>query len=271
MCLYYRSIGTMKVDRNPGPRPDPATFESWFPRLWERHSTELTFREIRKAVQALSRGYVETRGKHVSGALASAGKRAGFAVFYGPLHFLLLRNICIELEISGRTYDRIVDLGCGTGVGGAACALEARNQPEIVGIDRNIWAVREAEWTYRAFGLHGNARTGDIIRTVLPGQRSVIVAAFVANELNTGDRDRLKKTLLETASRGGAVLVTEPIARRLTPWWNEWAHAFQSAGGRNDDWRFEAALPDRLKLMDKAAGLDHRELTGRSLWLPGTG
>jgi hypothetical protein len=27
-------------------------------------------------------------------------------------------------------------------------------------------------------------------------------------------------------------------------------------------------LPESLALMDKAAGLDHRELTGRSLWIP---
>jgi hypothetical protein len=27
-------------------------------------------------------------------------------------------------------------------------------------------------------------------------------------------------------------------------------------------------LPDTLALMDKAAGLDHRELTGRSMWMP---
>jgi hypothetical protein len=26
-------------------------------------------------------------------------------------------------------------------------------------------------------------------------------------------------------------------------------------------------LPEKLALMDKAAGLDHRELTGRSLWI----
>jgi hypothetical protein len=26
-------------------------------------------------------------------------------------------------------------------------------------------------------------------------------------------------------------------------------------------------LPEALAMMDKAAGLDHRELTGRSLWM----
>ena len=63
--------------------------------------------------------------------------------------------------------------------------------------------------------------------------------------------------------------VIEPIARRLTSWWDEWAREWKAAGGREDEWRFAVELPDRLALMDKAAGLDHRELTGRSLWLPG--
>ena len=251
------------------PPPVPGNLESWFPQLWKRHTQELTFQEIRKAVQALSRGYVEKRGRHVTSALGSAGKRAGFALFYGPLHFLLLQNICRELEISKYKYNRIIDLGCGTGVSGAAFALAARSRPEILGFDRNPWAVQETGWTYRTIGLRGNARSGDVIRVRLPGLGNGIVAAFTANELGAKDREKLKTGLLEAASKGAAVLVVEPIARRLTPWWREWSQAFVDAGGRADDWRFETALPDSLKLMDKAAGLDHRELTGRSLWLTG--
>ena len=265
----YCSIGSMDINRRRQSRPDSVTFESWFPLLWERHTKELTFQEIRKAVQALSRAYVEAHPRRIASALGSAGKRAGFALFYGPLHFLLLGNICRELEFFKHTYDRIVDLGCGTGVSGAACAVEARGQPEILGIDQNSWAVQEAGWTYRVLGLRGNARLADLTRVRLPGLGSGIVAAFTVNELGAGDRERLKTTLLEAASRGSAVLVIEPIARRLAPWWKDWAQTFLRAGGRADDWRFEAALPERLKLMDKAAGLDHRELTGRSLWLPG--
>ncbi len=244
-------------------------FLHWFDALWERHTKELTFQEIRKAVQALSRAYVETRGKRVASALASAGKRAGFALFYGPLHFLLLRNICRELDVSRHKCKRILDLGCGTGVSGAACALETRSEPEIVGIDQNSWALQEAKWTYRTFGLRGNTRPGDLSGVRLPGRGTGIVAAFTANELDTENREKLKTTLLEATSRGAAVLVVEPIARRLTPWWKGWAQTFIKAGGRADDWRFEAILPQQLKLMDKAAGLDHRELTGRSLWLRG--
>jgi hypothetical protein len=63
------------------------------------------------------------------------------------------------------------------------------------------------------------------------------------------------------------VLVVEPIARRVNPWWPEWAEAVRGGGGREDEWRFRPRLPDRLALLGKAAGLDSRELTGRSLAL----
>jgi hypothetical protein len=38
-------------------------------------------------------------------------------------------------------------------------------------------------------------------------------------------------------------------------------------GGRADEWRFRAELPPIVAKLDRAAGLDHRELTARSLWI----
>ena len=65
------------------------------------------------------------------------------------------------------------------------------------------------------------------------------------------------------------MLVVEPISRRVSPWWPEWRRAFAAAGGREDEWRFRPRLPQQLALLAKAAGLDARELTGRSLALAG--
>ena len=95
-----------------------------------------------------------------------------------------------------------------------------------------------------------------------------IVAAFVLNELSDEARERWRNVFLRSAS---PVLIVEPIAKKLSPWWDEWADTFIAAGGRSDEWRFPAELPERLALMDKAAGLNHRELTGRSLYLKGKG
>ena len=39
-----------------------------------------------------------------------------------------------------------------------------------------------------------------------------------------------------------------------------------AAGGRTDEWRVGVELPPIVAKLDRAAGLDHREITGRSLW-----
>ena len=96
-----------------------------------------------------------------------------------------------------------------------------------------------------------------------------MVAAFTLNELDEPDRERLRPRLLDAARAGAAVLIVEPIARRSLPWWAAWARAFAFAGGRADEWRFPTRRPDLVARLDRAAGLDHRELTCRSLWLSG--
>ena len=87
------------------------------------------------------------------------------------------------------------------------------------------------------------------------------------NELEDEERAALLVRLLDAARHGARVLVVEPIARRPFPWWESWLEAFREAGGRDDVWRFPAELPERLRLFDRAARLDHRELTARSLWI----
>jgi hypothetical protein len=89
------------------------------------------------------------------------------------------------------------------------------------------------------------------------------------NELDPAVRNRRLGEFLSEARRGSPALVIEPVARRRVKWWDEWAREWIARGGREDSWRFKVELPERLALMDRAAGLDHSELTGRSLWLPG--
>jgi len=162
---------------------------------------------------------------------------------------------------------RLVDLGCGTGAAGAAWALEARPRPGYEGVDRSGWAAAEARWTLQALGLRGRVDTGDLDRVALPGRGCAILAAFTVNELEEAARDRLLARILEAGRAGARVLVVEPIAKRAVPWWRGWAEAFVTAAGRADEWRFPARLPEALAALDKAAGLDHRELLARSLWL----
>jgi methylase of polypeptide subunit release factors len=187
--------------------------------------------------------------------------------FYGPLHFLIVREIVAALHAAEPPLHRVVDLGCGTGSAGAAWALEAARRPTVSGIDASGWAVGEAEWNLRTLGLTANVRRGNLVDAVFGAAGEAIVVAYATNELDDASREKLLTGLLAAHDKGSRVLVVEPIARRPVPFWTAWAEAFRAAGGRADMWRFPAVLPERMRLLDKAAGLDHRELTARSLWL----
>jgi SAM-dependent methyltransferase len=237
--------------------------------LEKRHLARLAFPEVRRALQALSSLYVERRGRLAGGAaLDGAGKRAAFALFYGPLHFVAVRAVVDALRAHQPPPSRILDLGCGTGVAGAAWALAAGGRPSVEGMDVSSWVLDEARFTFATLRLAGRTSRRSADAAPLPRRRGdAIVAAYAVNELADAARERLLPRLLESARAGAAVLIVEPIARRGAPWWDEWVAAFGGAGGRADEWRFRPALPALVTRLDRAAGLDHRELTCRSLWL----
>jgi SAM-dependent methyltransferase len=248
------------------PADDP--FPAWVDALQRRHRETLTFAEVRKGLQALSSLYVERRQKIAGGAaLEGNGKRAAFALYYGPAHFLLVRAIVRALDATSRPLHTVLDLGCGTGAAGAAWALETG--AAVAGVDRSGWAIEEARWTLARLRLRGTAKKGDVATAVLPAPPAAIVSAFTVNELEEAARTRLLATLREATSRGARVLIVEPLARRALTWWDEWAAAFTAAGGREDEWRFEAALPESVAELGRAAGLDPRTLGGRSLFVKG--
>ena len=249
--------------------PDPR-FSAWIAALDERHLATLTLPEVGRALRALSSCYVERRSRLAEGAaLDGAGKRAAFALFYAPLHFQTTAHILGEL--GAPQVREIVDLGCGTGAAGSAWALVAPSA-RITGLDRSAWAIAEANWTYRQLGIRGRAVRQDLVRAPLPARRGLgILAAYAVNELDDTARATLLPRLLDAAARGTVLLVVEPIARRLAPWWAAWEFAFLNAGGRADEWRFPSRLPDRQRQLAKSAGLNPQELTARSLFLSGRG
>ena len=241
--------------------------DHWLAALEQRHLASLTTTEVARALRALSSCYVERRARLASGAaLDSAGKRAAFALFYGPLHFLIVREIVRALGSEVGAVREIADLGCGTGTAGAAWALQCGAR--VTGTDRHPWAVEEANRTYRDLGVSGRARQGDLTRARIHGREGHgILAAYSINELSDQSRETLRQTLFGAKASGARVLIVEPIARRLTPWWSGWESAFANAGGRVDEWRFSSNLPTCQKRIAQAAGLDPRELTARTLLL----
>lgn len=241
----------------------------WLTALEARHLADLRFPEVTRALRALSSTYVERRGRLREGAaLSSAGKRAAFALFYGPLHAILLHAIATALPGANVLRGTLVDLGCGTGAAGAGWATACDDPPILHGLDRHPWAVTEANLTYRELRVRGRAVVADITRDPLPIARAYL-AAFTLNELGDDTRQALLARLLDRAEQGAAVLIVEPLATRVTPWWSRELDPFRALGGRLDEWRFARPLPPLVAKLDRAAGLRHTELTGRSLWIAG--
>jgi hypothetical protein len=245
---------------------DPAG--AWLSALEARHLADLRPAEVGRALRALSSAYVERRNRLARGAaLDGAGKRAAFALFYGPLHFLVVRAVVRALGAAAAPIDVVADLGCGTGVAGAAWALECVPRARVFGIERHPWAADEARWTCRTLGLDADVRCGDLARVRVPARAPAVVAAYTANELPEEARSALLRELVAAHARGTRVLIVEPIAKSAVPWWPGWAEAARAAGGREDEWRFPGDLPGITGRLGRAAGLDHRELTARSLYL----
>jgi SAM-dependent methyltransferase len=222
---------------------------------------------VSRSLRALSSTYVERRSTIAAGAaLQGRGKRAAFALFYGPLHFLLIDHIVRGLP-HALAITRLLDLGCGTGASGAAWAAAAVRTPTVAAIDRHPWALGEAAATYRHFGVPVRTRQDDVTRVRIPSEPTAILAAFTLNELDEGSRDAVLEHQLESVDRRGhQLLVVEPLAGFVARWWNRWRDRFEAAGGRSDEWRVRAELPSIVARLDRAAGLDHREITGRSLF-----
>lgn len=254
------------------PTSDPI-WNRWLAELTERHRRNLTFAELRKGVQALSDVYVHRKAGITGRALSGAGKRAAFASFYAPLHYLLGHEILNALRAS--TPQEILDLGCGTGTVGAAWARRGSPPASVLGVELQSWAAQEARLTYSALGVPGRVKVGDLLRERLGawanrGAASKgVVLAFTVNELTDSGRERLLRELQAAVTAGLCVLVVEPIAKRPVPWWPQWQSALGSCGAREDTWKIPVSLPPPLAEMDRAARLDHSVLKARSLWAPG--
>ena len=244
-----------------------ADITDWLADLESRHLADLTFPEVVRALRALSSTYVERRDRLARrGALDTAGKRAAYALYYSPLHFLTVQQIVRVLQLQERSVRYIFDVGCGAGAAGAAWAMALRTPPRVAGVDVHPWAVAEAPRTYRLFRIDGDARRADAGRVTIPKSANAVVAGWVVNEIGEAARAHLQRELLGAVERDVQVLIVEPIATRVAPWWSDWAEAFARHGGRADEWRFRVPLPELLRRFERAAGLRHDELTARTLF-----
>lgn len=264
------------VSAHPGARARHAAkdVDAWIAAVVARHRDALTKTEFLKSIRALSARYVERRSDlSRRSAIDSAGKRAAFGAFFAPLHFLTIREIVRALDLVSTPPRTLLDLGCGTGVASAAWAAETDRAPEILGVDRDSWALDEARWNWRTLGLRGRTRRGDLGTAAeppptLPTRAEALLFAWSVNELAGDERRRLLAAITRRASRGQAILVVEPLAQAASPWWNEWVGSLSPHGARSDVWKFDAPLPPVLAEVDEAAGFRREGLGARTLYLP---
>lgn len=242
-----------------------ARFDEWLAALHARHVAPYRPKEFTHALQALSVRYVERRQELGSRSpLDSAGKRAAFAAFYAPLHFLTIGQVLDQVAGTAQP-ERIADLGCGTGVCGAAWAI--RRDAVVAGVDDNQWAVDEARWNLKTLGIDGRVTRGDLLAVAHGGLAAdAIVLGWSVNELDAASRNALLTRLVSFAQERGAVLIVEPLSRAVAPWWSEWAAAFAPIGGRADEWKFRVELPPMLKELSHRAGFRRDALGARSIW-----
>lgn len=270
--------GLLRVVAAPGRQPDSVALspDVWLRAVIDRHTSAFTRPEFLKAVRALSSRYVENRASLQSRSpLDSAGKRAAFAGFYAPLHYLTTRAI-VDAMPGRPELSRIVDLGCGTGVASVAWAQTMPAPASITGVDLSVWALEEMRWNCQRLGLPCRTQRSSLVscveREVADSRRSSmlgtgLVCGWSVNEVSPGERSRVLDALLAAHERGACVLVIEPIASSAAPWWDSWSAPVEVAGGRADVWRFPADLPDTLAELDRAAGFRRDVLTARSFWL----
>src|SRR5258706_3134823 len=96
-----------------------AAIDAWLSALETRHLADLTFPEVSRSLRALSATYVERRDRLREGAaLSGAGKRAAFALFYGPLHYLLILQVLPPFPGATAGAAQLVDLGSRTRAAG---------------------------------------------------------------------------------------------------------------------------------------------------------
>jgi len=226
--------------------------------LVDRHLKDLKFSEVTRALRALSAGYVEKREEGgLARALDGRGKRAAFALYYGATHFLateaLVRELGLGFEAIGRA--TILDLGCGTGVCGAAWALAIIGPTHVVGADRSSFALHEARWTYQTLRLKGE--TSRSITETLDSIRRPegIVIGWTLNELDDEKRALIADRVRPWVLKGTRLLVIEPVSKRVTPWWEDWTTRLPKESCSILEKRLRLDLPPKVALLARSAGL----------------
>ena len=135
---------------------------------------------------------------------------------------------------------------------------------KVFGVDRSAWVLGEARRTWSHFGIRHHTRRADHPNGTPEGARGdAFVLGWVVNELQPQDRDELRKRLDASIDRGARVLIVEPLARAVSPWWDSWCETLDA---RSEIIRLRIERPAWVEDLDRASGLDHSTLGARVLY-----
>lgn len=245
-------------------------FEEWVDETRARFVPPLTTTEVRKGVQALSWNYVEerVRGRDAARALQGEGKRAAFASYFAPLHFLATRIALAGIGPEPFAKVRVVhDIACGTGATGAALASALPEQPRIEAFDVSPWAVSEAKRTYDALLVSARTKRGALPQDFpRAGAADLLALGWAANELDEAARGALLTKITAALHRGAALFIAEPVSARITPWWDSWCARLAGPGAKHAIVRAQVDLPAWITALDDASGLCHDEIVAKVIW-----
>lgn len=236
-------------------------FDAWSASAYARYVPPLTFTELRRGVQAVSR---LAEGEALR-ATEGVGKRGALATYFAQVAFLVAYHAAEMLDLAeGEPITRIVDLGCGTGGAGAALSRALGGKP-VVGVDRSGWALDEARLTWEALGVPGRAQREEplhVLRAV--SVRDLVLLSEPERSVLPEEAGPLGARLAMLARRGTRVLVLGPLASP-PGYWPLWSEALSASGGREEFVRVAIERPRLIREIDKAARLDHQVIGARVL------
>ena len=250
--------------------------EAWLEALERRHLADLTMSEVARALRALSSCYVERRSKLAEGgALSSAGQARGVRALLWPAasarHARDCRRRCHLRQIRSPT----------SSISGAEPVPPAPPGPSRLGVAARFAASivirgrsRKRAGPTGSFSCDGRVVQASIAAHGMLQKRSAAEARpGTASSRRTPSTSSRPTASLHCCSLARRLMRREPAfwsSSRLpggsSPWWRDWQTAIERAGGRADEWRFPADLPPTQLALARAAGLDPRELTARSLF-----
>ena len=86
---------------------------------------------------------------------------------------------------------------------------------------------------------------------------------WLVNELEATEREELLGALLRSVEAGAKLLLLEPLAGGVSPWWSEWEPRFAGAGVAAGQGKWKVDRPAWVEQMDRASALDHRSVGAR--------